>query len=144
MCSSDLPGEKNVVPALQVQGSSVGAGSGEKTSGGSAKPGGKAGKVDWDFLSGLEGGASRGTPKEEDIARFLAKHGETPANLVVAFEIAKDRRWLDRALELFPKSPLVLMKAIEAAPNPPAKEGEKYAPDPERMALIEQIGRAHV
>jgi len=79
----------------------------------------------------------------EDIARFLEKHGETPANLVTAFEKTRDRRLLDRALELFPNSPIVLMAAVDAVPGgPPTKPGEPSVPDPQRMALIERFKAA--
>lgn len=105
--------------------------------------GGREEKVDWDSLLGLGDGKEREIPKEADIVSFLAKHGETPANLVAAFEIAKDRRWLDRALELFPNSPLVLMKAIEAAGSKaPPKEGEVYQVSAEKLALIERFKAA--
>ena len=82
-------------------------------------------------------------PTPEDIARFLAKHGETAVNLVAAFGVDRDRRWLDRALELFPNSPIVLMAAIEAVPSSDApKPGEKSQPDAERLALIERFKAA--
>jgi len=108
---------------------------------------GKKPAVNWALFGMLSDQSAASTsgipvPDEADIARFLAKHGETPANLVAAFEIAKDRRWLDRALELFPNSPLVLMRAIETVPNAPAKAGEKLTPDPARLALIERFKAA--
>ncbi len=98
--------------------------------------------VDWEFLSALSTGATRPPPTAEDITRFLAKHGETPANLIAAFEIAREQRWLDRALELFPNSPIVLMKAIEKSASPNPKAGEKNPPDPARLALIERFKAA--
>ena len=82
-------------------------------------------------------------PTAEDIARFLAKHGETAANLVVAFQKTKDHRLLDRALELFPKSPMVLMAAVDSIPSGAApKPGETYVPDAQRMAYIERFKAA--
>lgn len=79
----------------------------------------------------------------EDIARFLAKHGETPANLVAAFEKTQDRALLDRALELFPHSPLVLMVALTSIPASAApKPGETYQPDAQRTAFIERFKAA--
>ena len=79
---------------------------------------------------------------EEDIARFLAMHGETAVNLVAAFEKIHDRRLLDRALELFPNSPIALMAAVESSPTPAPKDGETYAPDAQRVALIERFKAA--
>ena len=82
-------------------------------------------------------------PTAQDAARFLAKRGETPANLVVAFQITQDRRLLDRALELFPNSPLVLMVAVGSIPNSAApKPGEAYVPDAPRMEFIERFKAA--
>lgn len=105
-------------------------------------PAAKAGKVDGDFLSALDPSEARARLTPEHIARFLAKHGETAVNLIAAFEGTSDRRWLDRALELFPNSPIVLMKAIDATPDKPAKADEKSEPDPERLALIERFKAA--
>lgn len=114
-----------------------------KEPGAGRKPGGKEGKVDWDFLTNLDTGKARPGPTEEEIARFLAKHGETPANLVAAFEGTGDRRWLERALELFPSSPLVLMKAIDATGDKSSpKEGEAYQAGSEKLALIDRFKAA--
>lgn len=72
-----------------------------------------------------------------DIDRFLAKRGETPANLVTAFEHSHDRGLLERALELFPNSPVVLMAAMDSIPTGPSpKPGETYRPDAQRVAFI--------
>jgi hypothetical protein len=80
---------------------------------------------------------------EEDISRFLAKHGETAVNLVAIFEKTNDRRWLDRALEFFPNSPVVLLVAVKTATNAPApKPGESYQRDEQRTALIERFKAA--
>ncbi len=115
----------------------------QPSSGATTKPAKKTGKADWNFLTNLDAGKVRPAPTQEDIARFLAKHGETPANLIAAFEAAHDRRWLDRALELFPNSPLVLMKAVDAADNRSVpKEGEAYQANKERLALIERFKAA--
>jgi hypothetical protein len=104
-------------------------------------------EVNWKRFTAMMGGTDGSgdampKPTSEDIARFLAKHGETAVNLVAAFEKTRDRRLLDRALELFPNSPVVLMAAIEAAPPTAAKVGEKYGPDAERLALIDRFKAA--
>ena len=79
----------------------------------------------------------------EDIARFLAKHGETAGNLVAAFDKTHDRQLLERALELFPNSPIVLMSAVDSAPASPApKPGETYQSNPQRMEFIERFKTA--
>lgn len=101
----------------------------------------------WERLNALaNGGAARDLFPEispEDIARFLAKHGETPANLIAAFEKTQDRALLDRALELFPHSPLVLMVALTSIPASAApKPGETYQPDAQRTAFIERFKAA--
>jgi hypothetical protein len=98
----------------------------------------------WKRITAMMGGADGTggavpTPAPEDITRFLAKHGGTAVNLVAAFERTRDRRLLERALELFPNSPIVLMAAIDAVPLREAKVGEKYGPDAERLALIERF-----
>ena len=113
-------------------------------------PSGKSAKshgVNWKRFAAIMGaadgsGEAMPKPSPEDVARFLAKRGETAVNLVAAFETTRDRRLLDRALELFPNSPIVLMAAIEAAPQNAAKAGEKYAPDAERIAMIEKFKAA--
>jgi hypothetical protein len=97
--------------------------------------------VNWKHFAALMNGDAAAIPQptEEDIARFLAKHGETAANLVVAFEITRDRRLLERALELFPNSSVVVMAAVESVPSPAPKPGETYRPDAQRMAFIEHF-----
>lgn len=96
------------------------------------------------MMSGTDGtGEAMPRPTPEDISRFLAKHGETAVNLVAAFETTRDRRLLERALALFPNSPIVLMAAIESAPaSDTPKPGEAYQPDPQRVALIERFKAA--
>ena len=116
----------------------------EKVSGGSmGKPG-----VNWARLSGLmsaDGKSGNSIPEAttEDIERFVAKHGETAANLIAAFQNTRDRRWLDRALGLFPNSPLVLMEAIQARPDGAVKtDGTDHQPDKERLEIIERFKAA--
>ncbi len=141
------------MPAGGESGAQQGAGASARLSGAAdgaakaplidAKTGKTRGKVDWEVLTALDTSKARPAPTEEEILRFLAKHGETPANLVAAFESTSDRRWLDRALELFPNSPLVLMKAVDAADSRLApKEGEAYQANKERLALIERFKEA--
>ena len=78
-----------------------------------------------------------------DIARFLAKHGESAVNLVAAFEKTHDRQLLERALELFPNSPIVLMSAVDSVPASPApKPGKNYQSNPQRMEFIERFKAA--
>ena len=79
----------------------------------------------------------------EDIARFLAKHGETAVNLIAAFEKSHDRALLERALQLFPNSPIVLMLAADSVPAGAASQpGETYQPNPQRMEFIERFKAA--
>ena len=101
----------------------------------------------WQRLHALanagEGGDVFPKISPEDIARFLAKHGETPANLVAAFEKTQDRALLERALKLFPNNPLVLMIAVNSIPASAApKPGETYQPDAQRTAFIERFKAA--
>jgi hypothetical protein len=49
-----------------------------------------------------------------DVERFLAAKGETPANLLAGWNCTKDRRWLNRAAELHPKNPMVLLALLGA------------------------------
>ena len=51
-------------------------------------------------------------PKDIDYEPFLAKHGATAVNLIAVFEKTGDRKWLARALDAFPNSPIVLMTAL--------------------------------
>lgn len=120
--------------AISVQGES-----GVEKSSGAAK----LGRVNWEIFGAFEGKAPMPQATDENVARFLAKHGETAVNLVAAFENTRDRRWLDRALELFPGSPIVLMKAIDSLGSGAApKEGEPYEANRERLALIERFKAA--
>ena len=113
-------------------------------------PGESMGKpgVNWARLSGLmsaDGKSGNSIPEAttEDIERFVAKHGETAANLIAAFQNTRDRRWLDRALGLFPNSPLVLMEAIQARPDGAVKtDGTDHQPDKERLEIIERFKAA--
>jgi len=114
-----------------------------------ANPSSAVGKnpvVDWKRFAALMKGDFNGMISQAtsaDIERFLAKHGETAVNLVAAFQATHDRRLLDRALELFPNSPIVLMAAVESIPaNPSPKPGETYVPDAQRMAFIERLKAA--
>ncbi|MEI7822847.1 MAG: hypothetical protein WCK55_18195 [Verrucomicrobiota bacterium] len=111
--------------------------------GNSSAVAGKKTTVDWNRFGMLTGGSGAlPEPTAEDIARFLAKNGETPANLVTAFEKTHDRRWLERALELFPGSPVVLMAALESIGGASPRAGETYQPDPQRMAYIDRFKAA--
>lgn len=106
-----------------------------------AYPGSAAGQteVDWKRFIDQAIGESSFTPTPEQVTRFLAKHGETAVNLIAVFEKTQERQFLDRALELFPNSPVVLMAAINAVPAKTVLPGEKSAPNPERLALIERL-----
>ncbi|MEK0450964.1 MAG: hypothetical protein RL088_3232 [Verrucomicrobiota bacterium] len=99
-------------------------------------------EVDWNRFIELASGNSAFMPTPEQITGFLAKHGETAVNLVAVFEKTQERRFLDRALELFPNSPVVLMAAINAVPAKTVLPGEKSEPNPERLALIERLKAA--
>ena len=135
-------------PAGSADGASVGdaptAGESGKDSDSVKKP-----AVDWKHFSAMmEAGFNNENfdpfPKitPEDIARFLAKHGETPANLVAASEALHDPRLVYRALELFPNSPLVLLAVMQRRGGPWPEPGEFSTVDPERMALIERFKAA--
>ena len=102
----------------------------------------KKSKLDWDFLQSLKDGEIIKEATPEEIARFLAKHGEAAVNLIAVFEGTGDRRWLDRALELFPQSPVVLMRAIDALGRPALREGETYQTSKRRLDLIERFKAA--
>jgi hypothetical protein len=120
----------------------------ESASGNPSDAAGQRTAVNWKRFTALMGVTDGSVeplprPTREDIARFLAKCGESPANLVAAFEKTRDRRLLERALELFPNSPVVLMAAIESIPASAApKPGETYRPDAERAAFIERFKAA--
>ncbi len=106
-----------------------------------AEGAGKKPSMNWQRLGALMNGGDASAlpaPSSGDVARFLAKHGETAENLVVAFQRTRDRRLLDRALALFPNSPLVLMAAIDGTPQKPAQVGQQYGADAERVDLIER------
>ena len=108
---------------------------------------GKKPAMNWKRLAALGNSDNAGAPlpqvTPEDVARFLAKRGETAVNLVAAYGATHDRRLLERALELFPSSPIVLMAAIESIPAGAApKPGETYQPDAERPAFIERFKAA--
>jgi hypothetical protein len=60
---------------------------------------------------------------EADMERFLAAKGNTPANYLAAWFCTRKVVWLDRALERFPKSPMVLLAKIgEGDPKNPDLE----------------------
>ncbi len=94
----------------------------EAASSGTAKK-----QVDWEKLGEF-------TLNEEktkiDYAQFLTAKGETAANLIAVFEHSNDERWLIRALELHPRSPIVLMSAIQDF---------KSATSEQRRAWIDQF-----
>jgi len=104
--------------------------------------------VNWKRFTAMMGGTdgfgdAMPKPTSDDITKFLAKHGETAANLVAAFGVTRDRRLIERALELFPNSQIVLMAAIESVPAGAAPTpGETSQPDAERAALIERFKAA--
>ena len=152
-----LSGEKAAPTASPLSASAATGASADPLASGAVQSVGVAGKnpdaankpaVNWKRFAALMNGNGEGAermpePTAEDAARFLAKHGETPANLVVAFQKTQDRRLLERALELFPNSPLVLMAAVESISNSAApKPGETYVPDAQRMAFIERLKAA--
>ena len=139
------------VPAIQpASGNAQAAGeAGENSAAGTSSNAAKKSALDWKSLTAMAkffeaGGGDNPFPEvtEEDIARFLATHGETPANLVAASEALHDRRLLYRALELFPNSPIVLMALVGKRDGPWPKPGEFSPVDPERMALIERFKAA--
>ncbi len=59
-------------------------------------------------------------PSAAEVQKFLAKEGETAANLVAAFEATDDPKLLERAEALYPNSPLVLL-ALVGRGQPPEK-----------------------
>jgi hypothetical protein len=148
LSSGPSPSAGNATPdpkqATQTAAANSGGTAGKSpTAGNSSAVAGKKTTVDWSRLGMLTGGSGAlPEPTAEDIARFLAKNGETPANLVTAFEKTHDRRWLERALELFPGSPVVLMAALEAIGGASPRAGETYQPDPQRMAYIDRFKAA--
>lgn len=78
-------------------------------------------KVAWKSTRAFETGD---VPKVTlaDCERFLAKHGETPANLLAVFDQTGDRKWLERALATFPDSPIVLFSALTESPDAPPEQ----------------------
>ena len=148
LSSGPSPSAGNATPdpkqATQTAAANSGGTAGKSpTAGNSSAVAGKKTTVDWSRLGMLTGGSGAlPEPTAEDIARFLAKNGETPANLVTAFEKTHDRRLLERALELFPGSPVVLMAALEAIGGASPRAGETYQPDPQRMAYIDRFKAA--
>jgi hypothetical protein len=148
LSSGPSPSAGNATPdpkqAAQTAAANSGGTAGKSpTAGNSSAVAGKKTTVDWSRFGMLTGGSGEfPEPTPEDIARFLAKNGETPANLVTAFEKTHDRRWLERALELFPGSPVVLMAALEAIGGASPRAGETYQPDPQRMAYIDRFKAA--
>lgn len=103
--------------------------------------------VNWARLSALinsDGKSGEQIPKasDADLERFIAAHGESAVNLVAAYEHSRDRRWIDRALELFPDSPLALMTAIHSLPDRLTVNGEVTQPTKERLEFIERFKAA--
>lgn len=80
--------------------------------------------VDWKRFAAMteKGGTGMPTFSAEDLARFIGKHGETPANLIVAFDQSGDRKWLERALVAHPDSPIVLVAALTESPDATAEQ----------------------
>ena len=148
LSSGPSPSAGNATPdpkqATQTAAANSGGTAGKSAAtGNSSAAAGKKTTVDWNRFGMLTGGSGElPEPTPEDIARFLAKNGETPANLVTAFEKTHDRRWLERALELFPGSPVVLMAALESIRGASPRAGETYQPDPQRMAYIDRFKAA--
>ena len=148
LSSGPSPSAGNATPepkqAAQTAAANSGGTAGKSpAAGNSSAVAGKKTTVDWNRFGMLTGGSGElPEPTPEDIARFLAKNGETPANLVTAFEKTHDRRWLERALELFPGSPVVLMAALESIHGASPRAGETYQPDPQRMAYIDRFKAA--
>ena len=107
---------------------------------------GKKPAVNWKRFAALLGGSGGEPPPQAtaaEIEHFIAAHGETAMNLAAAFVHTHDRRWLDRALELFPNNPVVLLAAINAQGSGATSEtDESRPPDAERMALIERFKTA--
>ena len=132
-----------VPAASRAAAQSAGASGKDAAPGNPSDAAGKKSAVNWkrfEALCNLDMDAFIPKTTPEDIARFLAKRGETPANLITAFYATHDRRLLERALELFPNSPIVLMTALGPGPNGATpKPGEAYVPDAQRMAFIERF-----
>ena len=145
MCVYLFGGGEKTVTVLPLPASASGKNPAQKNSSGMAA---KKTALDWKHFTALINmDASSGplSPEvtEGDIVRFLAKHGETAINLVAAFEKTADRRWLDRALELFPSNPAVLMLAVQTSPVlAGTRNGEPYQIDPARTAIIERFKAA--
>jgi hypothetical protein len=82
----------------------------------------------------LKGGDTRflslSEAQKKDVERFLAAKGETPANLLAAWNCTRDRRWLERAGELFPDHPMVLLALIVS--------GDQKRLDPELIRRLDQ------
>ncbi len=70
--------------------------------------------IDWKRFDTTATNPENGTPafSAKNFEDFIAKHGDTPANLIAVFEQSGKREWLDRALSLHPDSPIVLVSAI--------------------------------
>lgn len=68
--------------------------------------------VDWKRFAAMteKGGTGMPTFSAEDLARFIGKHGETPANLIVAFD------------QSGPDSPIVLVAALTESPDATAEQ----------------------
>lgn len=75
--------------------------------------------VDWDRFAAMAASRAMGGAQisTADYERFIAKHGDTPVNLIVIFDQSGDRKWLERALAAHPDSPIVLMAALTESPN---------------------------
>ncbi len=73
-------------------------------------------KVEWKHIRAFETGVVPQATLAE-CERFLAKNGETPANLIAVFDQTGDRKWLERALAAFPDSPIVLFSALTEIPD---------------------------
>lgn len=88
--------------------------------------------IQWEKIERLLGGmqSERVKPTDADVERFLAKHGTTANNLVAAFEATDDTKWLEKALELFPNAPIVLLSALSRSE---AEKDERFAGWLERL-----------
>jgi hypothetical protein len=86
-----------------------------------ASPGGEAQvHIDWNRIADMVAGRANNktTLSDANIADFLRKRGETAMNLLAVWESTQDRKWLDRALELHPNDPALLLAAVGATPAP--------------------------
>ncbi len=68
---------------------------------------------EWEaIMERMSSGLTTQPVAEADVLRFLAAKGETPANVIAAWLCTRNEKWLDRALELYPKDPMILFAKL--------------------------------